>query len=884
VYEYDRYRVLNNSYIKLPYSFEDVSVKPNEFGVADVVNASFRKIYECTQFVKAQTRALSNTTPTEYIGWLGCHSSYKHRGIIWHTANTTPDVSAEASKSIVSPTLPEFNNIIDIDVVDDELYVLSRGDDYRSINLMVDTFNFSFDPIKFETVKTSLGNIKGASSISVYKADSKKRVIYIADGVGNKVYRLVTVLDRASPTITIEESAGGYGLRGEPTRFFSVSEAYYTQDKVYCVDYNNNCIKVLNKNLGWKSTIYLEEFESNKIASATVCLVSQGSVEESLIFVLTETRRIYILNESGEIYNDRVPYYDLLDIPDTQTPKQIVRDNNNSFLYVMCNNYVYKYSVLGLFIGAMENIPYTEELVGMAVDIHSNVYIASKDKVHKVLDIVESHDISHREYDNMYYSLQDVFVQEEELYQDWVVNRSLHRLATNVDLLHRSIHSRFGVSKVNTKYGMQTRFATIPVSRIDVANCDLVSKIGVGVNEMSLSQIYNRDLTYIYSCLESIIEKVQTYLTSSTDNGGECKDVFCWSWKSTKCQDIVSPFMRICDVNPITFKELTATDSSQYTAGEKEWYKAYSSCCTGNRPSEPTILTNLFSGDKAKNNIVNGSLINSTYRTPTGLSVGVDGSIYVCDFAGNIIRRIDNATVSIYTGKATVSGFANGSRGDALYDGPKSSWVNNNSDVYIADYNNHKIRLVSNTGNVTTFADVYTPSAVVATDTNVYVCSYSESLLYKFDISGTLVSTYAALRPQGATIDIFGDVLVTSADNLIYKLNSSTDTISVYAGDGVAGDKNGNRTIARFNNPQGITVDLLNTVYIADTDNHTIRSISSTGMVARVAGSGRPGYREGYEDVSSFNHPTSVLYSPLHQSLFIADTGNNIIRIATILK
>ena len=81
-----------------------------------------------------------------------------------------------------------------------------------------------------------------------------------------------------------------------------------------------------------------------------------------------------------------------------------------------------------------------------------------------------------------------------------------------------------------------------------------------------------------------------------------------------------------------------------------------------------------------------------------------------------------------------------------------------------------------------------------------------------------------------------------------------------------------------LNTPSGITIDSSGTLYIADTLNHRICTIDSSGNTITYAGSGIAGYKDGYPSVAQFNSPTAIA-ADIAGNIYVADTGNNCIRI-----
>ena len=110
-------------------------------------------------------------------------------------------------------------------------------------------------------------------------------------------------------------------------------------------------------------------------------------------------------------------------------------------------------------------------------------------------------------------------------------------------------------------------------------------------------------------------------------------------------------------------------------------------------------------------------------------------------------------------------------------------------------------------------------------------------------LDGSNANTVPLRTPQGVVVDSVGNIYIADTnDNRIRKINPF-GIISTYAGTGVpgySGDR-GKATLAQLSAPFGLAMDSTGNLYIADRDNYRVRKISSDGTINTVAGNGRPG-------------------------------------------
>lgn len=178
---------------------------------------------------------------------------------------------------------------------------------------------------------------------------------------------------------------------------------------------------------------------------------------------------------------------------------------------------------------------------------------------------------------------------------------------------------------------------------------------------------------------------------------------------------------------------------------------------------------------------------------------------------------------------------------------------------------------------ITPLAPINTGGAVPAT---IYgqVTTFAGSGAVGYANGQGIAATFE--QPYGVTIDIYDNIYVADYYNNQIRKISSGGLVSTLAGIFLAGSGDGIGTIARFNEPTAVTVDVLGNVYVADTYNHKIRKITSGGMVSTLAGSGVTGFSDGIGTAASFNHPHGIAVDNLG-NVFVADLYNNKIRKIT---
>jgi trimeric autotransporter adhesin len=290
----------------------------------------------------------------------------------------------------------------------------------------------------------------------------------------------------------------------------------------------------------------------------------------------------------------------------------------------------------------------------------------------------------------------------------------------------------------------------------------------------------------------------------------------------------------------------------------------------------------------------------ATLYFPTNIATDTSGNLYIADTYNNRIRKIAKGIISTIVG------------GDGSLNQPEGVAVDSNSNIYIADTRNQRIEMVSSSGNVTTIAgnggqgfsgdgglatDASLDSpAAVAVDTlgNIYIADYNNRRIRKvfggiittiagdgsYGYSGDGVATAVSLgNPSALALDSAGNLYIADPYvNRVRKLSNGILTTIAGTGYGGSSGDGGPATRAALNGPLGVAVDKSGNIYISELYGDRIRQLSN-GVITTIAGSGVSGYRgDGGLAVNAWmRSPWGVALDPMG-NLYIADNQNNRIR------
>lgn len=278
----------------------------------------------------------------------------------------------------------------------------------------------------------------------------------------------------------------------------------------------------------------------------------------------------------------------------------------------------------------------------------------------------------------------------------------------------------------------------------------------------------------------------------------------------------------------------------------------------GQQASAPDIFQYLYTvttiaGD-GEVGFKDGAANVAEFDNPIGIGVDGGGNLYVADVLNNRVRKITpDGQVSTLAGDGTPA-FKEGNGTAAELWSPSGVAVTQNGVVYVADAGNSRIRKITATGDVSTFAgDGYQELRDGAANQA------------RFKI------------PVGITLDATGDLYVADTYNSSIRKITAAGTVSTVAGNGTLGYQDGAGGDARFRYPGCVVVDASGFVFVGDADNRRIRRIDPAGQVVTLAGDGTTGFQDGPGPTAKFSDPIGVADGG-HGYLFVSDFLNHCIR------
>ncbi|WP_369435801.1 Ig-like domain-containing protein [Vibrio cidicii] len=300
----------------------------------------------------------------------------------------------------------------------------------------------------------------------------------------------------------------------------------------------------------------------------------------------------------------------------------------------------------------------------------------------------------------------------------------------------------------------------------------------------------------------------------------------------------------------------------------------------------------------------------ASFKSPYDVVTDSNGNVYVADYGNHVIRKITPEGVVTTLAGSGSAGSDDGTGSAASFNFPKAVTLDSSGNVYVADSSNNTIRKVTPAGVVTTFAGSGTYGSNDGTGTaatfaaptgitidsngNLYVVETNPHIVRKITPAG-VVTTFAGSKNSSGFTDATGtsatfnfpynggsnsnnDLFIADRNNHAIRKITSASVVTTFAGTGSAGSTNSTGTQASFNKPYDVAADRADNLYVTEQAAHTIRKITSTGVVTTYAGSaGASGNTDGLASVARFSQPYGIAVDS-NGIVYVADTGNHRIR------
>ncbi|MBC7542816.1 MAG: hypothetical protein H7338_08805 [Candidatus Sericytochromatia bacterium] len=250
---------------------------------------------------------------------------------------------------------------------------------------------------------------------------------------------------------------------------------------------------------------------------------------------------------------------------------------------------------------------------------------------------------------------------------------------------------------------------------------------------------------------------------------------------------------------------------------------------------------------------------------PQGMAFDATGNLYIADTSNNRVRKVTTGgIISTVAGIGTAGSTGDGSAATAAQlNYPAALAFDAVGNLYIADYNNHRIRKVTTGGIISTIAGTG---------------------IAGFNGDGVAAAAAQLNNPYSLTFDAAGNLYIADFGNNRIRMVTPGGIISTFAGTGIGGSGGDGAaaTAAQVYQTKGLTFDAAGNLYFAEDGGNRVRKITSGGIISKIAGTGSYGYTgDGGDALLAKMMSPSGLAIDAAGNLYISDPDNSRIRKLT---
>lgn len=697
--------------------------------------------------------------------------------------------SSYDSITTISPSNSDMNNPTGIAIdASGNLYIADR-DKHRIRKIFVNASQVSISTIAGVSQGGYFGDLPLGRSARLQNpfgvASDEVGNIYIADQGNHRIHKVNAITGVISRIAGLNAGYSGDGgeSRGAALRW-PTGVAIDSYGDIYIADNGNHRIRKITVSTGIITTI---------AGTGTASFSGDGELAINATF---NYPRAVAVDKLGNIYiadreNGRVRKIDAITkkistiISSLEYPDAIAVDSlGNVYVTNTSKNEIIMLSETGSSSSIITGLNYPR---GITVDNSSNIYISNTDQIRKY-----TFNSANSTWNSSIVTETGANVSSGDggLATSAFVNDPHHLTVDPLGNIYITEYGANKIRKITVSNGIITTIAGTGVGGKDAIldGSPLIARLNTphGLTVDSSGNVFiadtsNHRIRKYNMFTESIVTIVGTGQGFSGDNGpaidaqlNQPIDVALDSFGNIYIADSFNNRIRMVNMNTKIITTIAGTGVSE------------------------------FSGDA-------GPAIDANLNKPRGVIIDLSGNILISDSGNHRIRKIDASTKKITTIAGTgESGFSGdtGSAIDAKLRNPVGLKLDSLGNIYIADYENNRIRKIdASTKKITTIAGTGQASS-----------SGDDDLALNAKVNG----------PYQLSLDVQGNIyIVETSSNNIRKITVSTGKITKVAGTGSPGYTLGLAKNAQFNYPHGIAISSNGKIFVSDTNNHRIRCINT---------------------------------------------------------